>query len=73
MRHTCASLSLAAGANALVMSRALGQHDPGFTLRQYKHEMPDLQTEAANALNVALREVPSEGNDSQPVAGKTLA
>jgi len=29
LRHTCATLSLAAGANPLVISQALGHHDPG--------------------------------------------
>lgn len=40
LRHTCATLALAAGANPLVISQALGHHDPGFTLRQYAHVLP---------------------------------
>ena len=34
-RHTCASMLISAGRNILQISRWLGHHDPGFTLRRY--------------------------------------
>jgi integrase len=37
LRHTFASLQLAAGVNVLQLSRALGHHSPAFTLSVYCH------------------------------------
>lgn len=37
LRHTCASLLFARGANAVQVQRWLGHHSPGFTLATYVH------------------------------------
>jgi integrase len=38
-RHTCASMLIADGRDIVQVSRWLGHHDPGFTLRRYAHLM----------------------------------
>jgi integrase len=60
LRHTYASLQLAAGVNILQLSRALGHHSPAFTLSVYCHllegdEAPPLDLAAALELPPALR------------------
>jgi len=50
LRHTFASLQLAAGVNVVQLSRALGHHSASFTLDTYVHL---LEGEAAPALDVA--------------------
>ncbi|MBA9003779.1 tyrosine-type recombinase/integrase [Thermomonospora cellulosilytica] len=42
LRHTYASMVLAAGADILKVARWMGHTDPGFTLRTYAHFMPDV-------------------------------
>lgn len=37
LRHTCASMMFARGANAVQVQRWLGHHSPGFTLQTYVH------------------------------------
>jgi integrase len=41
LRHTCASLLFARGANAVQVQRWLGHHSPGFTLATYVHLLDD--------------------------------
>lgn len=41
LRHTCASLLFARGANAVQVQRWLGHHSPGFTLSTYVHLLDD--------------------------------
>jgi len=41
MRHTCASLLLAAGEPITYVSKLLGHHDASITLRVYAHWLPD--------------------------------
>lgn len=50
LRHTFASLQLAAGVNVVQLSRALGHHSASFTLDTYVHL---LEGEAAPALDLA--------------------
>lgn len=42
LRHTYASLQLAAGRNLLQLSRALGHHSRAFTLETYCHLLDDV-------------------------------
>ncbi len=47
VRHTHASLLLAAGINPKVVSERLGHSSVAFTLDTYAHVMPGMQPEAA--------------------------
>ena len=47
LRHTHASLLLAAGVPVHVVSQRLGHSDPGFTMRVYGHLLPRQQRDAA--------------------------
>ena len=47
LRHTWASLALAAGVNPKVVSERLGHATVRFTLDTYSHVMPGLQEDAA--------------------------
>lgn len=47
LRHTHASLLLAAGVPVHVVSQRLGHQDPGFTMRVYGHLLPRQQRDAA--------------------------
>jgi integrase len=54
LRHSCASLLLAAGANVKVVSERLGHHSAALTLDVYSHVLPDMQERAAEQLERAL-------------------
>ena len=54
LRHTYATLALAAGENPLIVSQALGHYDPGFTLREYGHALPGAQARLANSMDATL-------------------
>ena len=54
LRHTCASLLLAAGVPAHVVQRRLGHKDISITLDTYAHVLPDQQREAAAKLAALL-------------------
>jgi integrase len=47
LRHTWASLALAAGVNPKIVSERLGHATVGFTLDVYSHVLPGLQEDAA--------------------------
>ena len=47
LRHTAATLALAAGVSAKVVSEQLGHATSAFTLDVYSHVLPHMQTEAA--------------------------
>jgi len=47
LRHTHATLALAAGVPVKVISERLGHESPAFTLKQYAHVIPGMQAEAA--------------------------
>lgn len=47
LRHTHASIALAAGVPIKVVSERLGHESPAFTLKQYAHALPGMQAEAA--------------------------
>jgi integrase len=54
LRHTWASLALAAGVNPKVVSERLGHATVAFTLDTYSHVMPGLQEDAAERVAVAI-------------------
>ena len=54
LRHTTASLLLAAGTNPKVVSEKLGHSDPASTLRVYSHTIPSMQHDAADTMEKAL-------------------
>ena len=48
LRHTHASLLVAAGVPIKVVSERLGHAHPGFTMRTYQHLMPGMSAAAAD-------------------------
>lgn len=64
MRHTCATLLLAAGVGVKVISERLGHEDVSMTLRVYAHVLPDAQEAAARSVDVIYAE--SEGPTVAP-------
>lgn len=50
LRHTHATIALAAGVPVKVISERLGHESPAFTLRQYAHVLPGMQAQAAEAI-----------------------
>jgi integrase len=56
LRHTWASLALAAGINPKVVSERLGHATVSFTLDTYSHVMPGLQEDAAARVAALLRD-----------------
>lgn len=66
MRHTCASLLLAAGVPVNYVSERLGHKDPSITLRIYAHCIPSGEAAMLEKLSAALgftkeREAPADG------------
>jgi integrase len=55
LRHSSATLSLAAGTNAKTVASRLGHTDPAFTMRQYQHALDELQRADADAIDVLIR------------------
>ena len=54
LRHTSATLLLAAGENIKVISERLGHTSSALTLDVYSHVLPTMQKEAANRLDMLL-------------------
>jgi integrase len=48
LRHTHASLLIAAGVPIKVVSERLGHSHPGFTMKTYQHVMPGMSAAAAD-------------------------
>jgi integrase len=67
LRHTAATLALAAGVSAKVVSEQLGHASSAFTLDCYSHVLPHMQTEAAMRVESLLRMggLHVEGNPTQ--------
>jgi integrase len=57
LRHTCASLAIAAGANVLAVQRLLGHDTATMTLDTYGHLFSDDLTKVAESLNKAAGKV----------------
>jgi len=62
LRHTHATLMLAAGVNAKVTSERLGHHSTAFTLDVYAHVIPGMQQQAAEQISTLVFG-PSDDND----------
>lgn len=54
LRHTCATLLLAAGENVKVVSERLGHSSAALTLDVYSHVLPDMQQQAADRMEHLL-------------------
>ena len=60
LRHTCASLAIAAGADVKVLQRMLGHASAALTLDRYGHLMPGQERSVADRLDeMARRAVPT--------------
>ncbi len=57
LRHTCATLLLAAGVNVKVVQERLGHSDIAITLGVYSHVLPNMQKEASDKMDGILRGV----------------
>jgi integrase len=55
LRHTAASLAIAAGADVKVLQQILGHADAAMTLNIYGHLFPDRLDEVADALDIGRR------------------
>ncbi len=67
LRHTFATLALAAGINVKVVSEILGHANIGITLEVYGHVMPDMQEHAVAAISdVLFAPEPSPDEDRLP-------
>lgn len=55
LRHTHATIALAAGIPPKVISERLGHESPAFTLKQYAHVIPGMQAEAAAQIASLVR------------------
>jgi len=60
LRHTSASLMLRARVPARVVSERLGHSDVGLTLNVYSHVIEEMQSEAAAAIEAAVRPIVME-------------
>ena len=56
LRHTSATLLLAAGVHPKVVQERLGHSQIGITLDTYSHVVPTMQLEAAGKLDAILRQ-----------------
>jgi integrase len=54
LRHSCATLRLAAGDNLKVVQELLGHASAAFTLSVYSHVVPGLQEQSTRALEARL-------------------
>jgi hypothetical protein len=55
LRHTSASIALAKGVNAAIVSRRLGRATVAFTLDIYSHALPQVDAEAAEFIAAFAR------------------
>ncbi len=54
LRHTYATLQLAAGTSAKLVAEVLGHKDVGITLNRYSHSLPTMHREAAERVDAIL-------------------
>ncbi len=70
LRHTCASLAIAAGADVKVLQRMLGHASAALTLDRYGHLMPGQARSVADRLDeMARRATPGPGRAGHVDAG----
>ena len=55
VRHTCASLAIAAGADLKVLQRMLGHASAAMTLDRYGHLIPDQAEDVASRLDIGVQ------------------
>jgi len=55
LRHTHATIALTAGIPPKVISERLGHENPAFTMKQYAHVIPGMQSEAATQIANLVR------------------
>lgn len=76
LRHTAASLALAAGAPVKAISEQLGHSNTAFTLDTYAHLLPHMQAEAVQRVEAMLAIAPlviSAGHRKPPVSIRSPA
>jgi integrase len=61
---------LAGGVDIGALSEYLGHHDPGFTLRVYRHLVPGDADRARKAVEAALNAAAEGPSAAQSVSGK---
>lgn len=78
LRHTHATVGLAIGVPAKVVTERLGHENVAFTLKQYAHVLPGMQADAARRIATAIlddeddiepEEEPDEGDDADQANG----
>ena len=60
LRHTVATLLLAADVNVKVVSECVGHESINITLKHYAHVLPSMQQRAAQAIESILGNNPTE-------------
>jgi integrase len=55
LRHSCATIELAAGAPLVAVSEQLGHSKPSITLNVYAHSIPSMRQAVADAMHRALQ------------------
>jgi integrase len=68
LRHTCAALSIAAGAHPKLIASRLGHSTITITLDRYGHLFPSMEEALATSLDAAFRAMPTPGHERRPVA-----
>jgi hypothetical protein len=68
LRHTFATLQLAAGTNPKIVSEVLGHKGVAITLDRYSHAMPTMQAEAMGRLDAILGRSPLDAPDEVSAA-----
>lgn len=69
LRHTCASLAIAAGANIKVLQTLLGHKTATLTLDRYGHLYPDELGVIVDALDQAAKSAADALRTEEPHAG----
>ncbi|MGH9041115.1 MAG: tyrosine-type recombinase/integrase [Acidimicrobiia bacterium] len=71
LRHTCASLAIAAGADVKVLQRMLGHASAALTLDRYGHLMPGQAQSVADRLDEMARGAsPTASVPVSPIRGR---
>ena len=71
LRHTAATLALAAGVPAKVVSEQLGHASVAFTLDTYSHVLPHMQETAAAQVEALLLDSPKKKRRSRKLRRST--
>ena len=71
LRHTAATLALAAGVSPKIISEQLGHAGVAFTLDVYSRVLPHMQDAAAEKMQALLRGPKTDAKPQQTAAGLT--